>query len=241
MTALARELGLTKSVAHRLVRTLTSHGLLDQSSAYGTYSLGLRLIALARRASTRSTLSAVGHRHLERLAQATNEAVFLFVLRAQRSVCVDVVDLSLHVRSVVQLGDTIALHAGAGGKAILAFQSEHLVSSVLTEPLTRYTDRTIIDREAMLAECRKIRAQGWALSEGEVTPGTASVGAPIRDHAGHVVASICINIPSESTALDESNPMVQAVVDAAATLSQDLGYDPRTEVTEDAPLQESAE
>ena len=45
----------------------------------------------------------------------------------------------------------------------------------------------------LLAETRQ---RGHATEDGEVTPGLASVAAPVLDHNGHPVAGVAVTFPS---------------------------------------------
>lgn len=224
VTELSRELGLGKSVTHRLLQTLTAGGLVEQIADRGTYVLGMELVRIARAAARRTTLGAVAHRHLEKLANRAQDAALLTVLRSHRYLCIDVVNQTHHIVSVVQLGDTVGLHAGAGGKVILAFQPQSFRDEVLAEPLVRYTDQTICDKAALEADLKIIRQVGYAVSDSEVTPGSASVAAPIRDHEGRVIASV--NVTTSSFRMREIGleRYRKLVVAAAQDISADLGY-----------------
>ncbi|MFC7550257.1 IclR family transcriptional regulator [Plantactinospora sp. GCM10030261] len=224
VTELARELGLGKSATHRLLQTLTAGGLVEQVSDRGTYVLGMELVRIARAAARRTTLGAVAHRHLESLSHRAEDAALLTVLRNHRYICTDVVNVTRHIVSVVQLGDTVGLHAGAGGKAILAFQPPWFRDEVLAEPLVRYTDQTICDPAVLQAELEAVRQSGVAYSDSEVTPGSASVAVPIRDAEGRVIASVNVTTSSfrmREVGLDHYRRLVRG---AASDISADLGY-----------------
>ncbi|MFF5260550.1 IclR family transcriptional regulator [Actinomadura viridis] len=224
VTELSRELGLGKSTTHRLLQTLAAGGLVEQVAERGTYVLGMELVRIARAAARRTTLGAVAHPHLAELAERTQDAVLLTVLRGHRYLCVDVVNEAHHIISVVQLGDTVGLHAGAGGKAILAFQPTAFRSLVLGEPLVHYTDQTIRSPEELEAELDSVRRNGYAFSDGEVTAGSASIAAPIRDADGRVIASV--NATTSSSRMRELGieRYRDPVLEAAHNISADLGY-----------------
>jgi DNA-binding IclR family transcriptional regulator len=224
VTELSQDLGLGKSVTHRLLQTLVAGGLVEQIADRGTYVLAMELIHIARAAARRTALGAVAHRHLEKLANRAEGTALLTVLRSQRCLYIDVVEPIQHIDFVVQLGDTVGLHAGAGGKAILAFQPPSFRDEVLAKPLARYTDQTICDKAELEAELAIVRQCGHAKSDSEVTPGCASVAAPIRDHGGSVIASVTVTTSSlrmREIGLDRYRHLV---VGTAQDISADLGY-----------------
>jgi len=47
---------------------------------------------------------------------------------------------------------------------------------------------------ALLVETRQ---RGYAMEDGEVTPGFASVAAAVRDHTGHPAAGVAVTFPSD--------------------------------------------
>ncbi len=90
-------------------------------------------------------------------------------------------------------------HLTASGRAILAHLSAAQVRAL-------YPDRAaFVDRHGLgpgtpsalrtlLAETRQ---RGYAVEEGEVTPGFASVAGAVLDHNGHPVAGIAVTYPSD--------------------------------------------
>jgi DNA-binding IclR family transcriptional regulator len=130
---------------------------------------------------------------LERLHESTGETVFLCVRRGNQAVCVDRIAGSRVALLELGLGGSMPLHLGAAPRAILAFESEGSWESYLAEAtLEPGTAVAPHDRTGLLAELRATRARGYALSDEDVTPGIASIGAPIFDHAGQVQGSLSI-------------------------------------------------
>jgi len=221
---LGRALDLPASVLHRLVRTLVDAAFLEQPTPRGPYVLGPALTALAQTAERRRSLTGLAHQHLVALAEALGDAVDLCVLRGERYVCVDTVDDTNRARSAINVGDSMGLHAGAAGKAILAFQSESFIEHVLSGPLLRLTDRTLSERQALADELDQVRRRGYAESESEVTPGTCSIAAPIYNGAGEVVASINVFTTTERMTPARRRDTVARLLPAAHELSKGLGH-----------------
>jgi DNA-binding IclR family transcriptional regulator len=70
----------------------------------------------------------------------------------------------------------------------------------------------------MLSETRR---RGYATEEGEVTPGYASVAAPVLDHNAHPVAGLAVTF-ADDAGTDPSS-LADDVRRAAAGLTQRLG------------------
>ena len=67
-----------------------------------------------------------------------------------------------------------------------------------------------------------VRRRGWAQSVGEREPGVASVSAPVRGAGNRVVAAVSVSGPIERLSRAPGRMHAQAVIDAAARLTEAL-------------------
>ena len=116
------------------------------------------------------------------------------------------------------------LHCSAHGKALLAFAPPGLVEEVLSSPLERFTCATGTDPEALARELEKIRQDGYALDAGGYIEQLIGVAAPVRDHAGAVVASVGIVAPSQRVEADRLESLVSLVLETAGGISRAIGW-----------------
>ncbi|WP_169806597.1 IclR family transcriptional regulator [Microtetraspora malaysiensis] len=219
---LAKHLGMHKAVTHRIVRSLEARQFLEQAEARGSYSLGSAAVALGRAAGRRAPRTAA-RRHLIRLAEQTGEVVLFYTLRGHRYVCVERLDINAETAVTVEIGDTIGLNAGAG-KTLLAFQDERFIQEVLAAPQPRYTDRTPTDPAVIHDMLDRIRAEGVWISEGEITPHTVGVSAPVWDTEGSVRYCVCVTVLERAVDERRLASLSAAVQDTATAVSQSLGY-----------------
>lgn len=224
LSDLARHLDLNKAVVYRIVRSLEQRGFLEQPEERGPYLLGPAAIALGRSVKSKSLVT-VARRHLVRAAESTGEVALLYSMRGHRYLCVDRLDVNSDTEVTVEVGDTIGLHAGAG-KSILAFQHERFVDEVLSSPLSRYTKGTPVEPERIREMLTRIQEAHHWVSNGEITPNTVGISAPVRDSKGRVKYAFCISVDAPGGQLDPArlDYLVSAVVDTAASISQSLGY-----------------
>ncbi len=224
ITDLAHVTGLPKSTTHRLVTALVNEGLLVQDEDSHKYALSLRITALGA-----SILGSHGVRKSARpilmeLRDQTRESVHLAVLEGMEIVIIDTEDSYFFVRAVNVPGQHLAAHAVSTGKVLLAYQWEFQLQEMLSKVnLTRYTDRTITDPRQLLEELRRVRTQGYAISNGELEEGIDAVAAPIFDHLNSVVAAVSIGGPSERCQ-PKQGELIAAVVRAGQLISQTLRY-----------------
>ena len=166
---IATAIGLHRSVAYRLVRTLEQHRLVERDAA-GGYAPGVGLAALAR--SVRRTLQSVALPELTGLANALRMTAFLVVRDGAEAVTIASVEpraASAHV--AYQPGNRHPVDRGAPGLALL----------MPGEPAAG-------DREAL----RQARERGWAQSDGEVIPGLRSVAVPVPGAGASAAAALAV-------------------------------------------------
>lgn len=224
VTELARVLGMTKSAVHRLLHTLVSTGFLARGDGPGSYTLGIELVRIAWQAERRNPLVQIARPYLRDLAQRTGDSMTLAVLRDHKGLYADIVEGTHQMRFAVSVGDELQLHAGAGGKVLLAFQPADVLDEILSGPLAAYTPETITDPDRLRPHLHEVRRRGYAYSNGEVTPGTRSIAAPVLSGSGSVVAALIVTALEVRIPVSKVAELSALVCVAAGKLSTQLGY-----------------
>jgi DNA-binding IclR family transcriptional regulator len=218
-------LKLHKSVAHRVLATMTKAGVFTKDAQTERYSLSMMVSALARRAERRSSLARVARPHLLELAERCQETVSLSVVSGASGLILDSIDSSQSMRFTVHPGESFLLHAGCVGKVLLAYQPKDFVDRVLSvTPLPRYTDQTLIVPAALRTELARIRRAGVGFSDSEMTPGARSVGAPVWNYDDGIAACVAISAPAFRLERDAVRRFNQMVLATAERVSRALGY-----------------
>jgi DNA-binding IclR family transcriptional regulator len=225
--ALARRLGLSPTIVQRLVTSLAGRNYIEKNGDTQRYRLGHRALALAASGEGAFDYLAAARRELERLAHDHHLNGFVSVLRGGRAIYLLAVQADGPVAIKVSPGSEMPLHSTSAGKVLLAALSDGEARKVLgARKLAAITPHTITDPAMLIASLAKVRRQGYALVNEENIPGVLSVGAPIRDRSGTVVAALSVAFPkyldSELT-LASVEPLVSA---AALRISRLLGMPP---------------
>ena len=101
------------------------------------------------------------------------------------------------IRAFHRPGSHGALHASSLGKAIMSTLPEKAVTEVLQRVgLRRFTERTIVDPNVLLADLDATRKRGWAIDNEERADGMRCVGAPVFNEHGEAVGAISISGPT---------------------------------------------
>ena len=188
---IARRTGINESSISRILATLASGGLVEHLPSTGRYRLGVGIMRLATAASERLDIRTLARPHLEELAQRTRETVTLSVPGTREAMTLDFVQSPLSVRSVAEVGRASAAHATAVGKIFLAHGG-----SLPGGQLKRFTDRTIVDKDALAVDVSRIAERGWAQAVGEREDDLNAVAAPVLDPAGRLAAILGVQGPA---------------------------------------------
>ena len=181
LTEVAAALGLNKSTAHRVLRSLQYMGYVRQEPADGQYELTLRIAGLSGRLMERMDVIALVRPHLQRLMQATGETVHFVKREGAELVYIDKVEaLTNRIRMVSRIGSRLPFYRSAVGKAIAAGMAPDEVRALWAGcPIERATPNTITDVDAFLCELDMVRRRGYAVDDEENEQGVRCVGASL--------------------------------------------------------------
>lgn len=221
---LARTSGIDKSAVSRLFAQLEELGIVEKSVLSGRYTVGARLSAIAARVYQRSSLWGTAEPVVRQLAHDFNETCYLTIRDGAAVVFQHKVDCDRPIRYVIELGRVASLHAGAGGRAILAGlpldEADRLIE---TMSLRSVTSRTITDPAELRQKVTEDRERGYSVSVGERVVGGMAIGAPFFEGDGTCGGSIVFTCPLERYDPSRTEEIAAAVVAAARELSLRLG------------------
>jgi IclR family KDG regulon transcriptional repressor len=211
--------GASKSSLYRMIAALQDMGMVRHDPDTGRYSLGLGLWSILAPALAELDARKISYPVLQDLHRKTGGSTFFVILLRDQAV------LSARVlpREGVVVNElaitTTHFHANTVGKLLLAYKSPAMVETV---ELPRITEHTITDRATLRCEIEEIKKQGFALNRGETDPTWWSVAAPVRDFRGEVMGALALMLPVDRRT--ELFDHIQDVIDAASTVSRQLGY-----------------
>ncbi|AJE87102.1 IclR family transcriptional regulator [Streptomyces albus] len=227
----AEHLGVHKSTALRLLRTLHEHGFVYRQSDQ-RYRLGARLFALAQEAMESLDVREIAHPHLVRLNEACGHTVHLAVHEEGEVLYIDKVDSRYPVRMYSRIGKPVALTVAAVAKVLLSDLPEaerRTLAEGLDYPL--YTPRSTPHAAAFLKELAAVREQGWATDLGGHEESINCVAAPIRGADGRTVAAMSVSTPHVVIPRDELLALLPLVRRTADAISGEFSGRPPTKDT----------
>ncbi|MBT0566536.1 IclR family transcriptional regulator [Williamsia sp. CHRR-6] len=227
LAEIAAAVGVVKSTAHGLVRTLVAGGMLDQDADTGRYRLADDPFGPRRNLWDVNEIRSRALNWTDALASRSTLATQVTVVRGG---VVRVVHDVLATRGAgarpLMTGATVPAHAGALGRVHLAYDA-HLARSVSRSPLAAHTHRTIVDAGVLAGELARVRDTGWAVAIGDLVHDQATVAAPIRDAGGTVMAAVGVMGAVDDICGRGEMPrtaLVDNVIAAARSISRELGH-----------------
>jgi len=226
VTELSKRLKLHKNNVFRLLATLESRGYIEQNRATENYRLGIRCLQLGQSYVQHMGLLRQARPILAELVRQVRETTYVAVLRRGAIVPVEVVEAERPVRITSQLGEALPLHCTAAGKAYLAFEAEDEQRALLPDGLQRFTERTLVDRPALLQQLRTIAQTGYAVDMGEHVDDLRALAVPIRDYTRSVVGTLAVAGPAYRLQAERiEKELAGIVLKAGRELSNRLGFD----------------
>lgn len=193
ITEVAERLGVAKSTALALARTLASAGLLRSVDPGPRYVLGLDLLRLGDLVRQQTSIAEVGLPTLRDLSAVTGMTARLAINQTGYPVFLERIDGEGSIRFHAPLGQREEPHATAAGKAILAYLEGTAVRTLLSEAgMARYTPKTVTDADALMSELEQVRNDGYALDDEEEAEGVISVGAAFFDHQSSCIGALSV-------------------------------------------------
>lgn len=222
---LSTSLGFSPATVQRILQVLKSYEFVRQDRHTRQYFVGNIFYRFLENLNSSNNLSRIGRRFMEEVALSTLETVHLNIIQDKIRICIDSIESPRELKAGMPIGSQSPLYAGASAKCLLAFSEEEFTTGYLnTAVLEPFTEETIIRRDTLCRELKKINKQGYALSLGERTPGIGSLSAPVFNYKGRILASLSLAIPEiRFKQEDHLSNCINVLTGAAKSFSKAMG------------------
>jgi IclR family pca regulon transcriptional regulator len=222
IAALADLVGISRSTTHRYATTLVALGYLEQDTKR-KYRLSTRAAGPGSAAIAAVRLQVHARAVLEELREQTGHTVSMGVLDGTRVIYVyrlfghrpgqHAIDAGLGV------GANVPVYCTALGKVLLASLSDAECREVLAGlRLTRHGPRTIVDKDALVAELDRISPRGVVVSDEEMVRGARSIALLVPRPSGEHQLAVDVTVPSSTYTVEQLVKQVGPHIERAARL-----------------------
>lgn len=202
LTEVARRAGISAAAARRFLHTLETIEYVRSDGR--NFSLTPRVLELGYSFLSSLTTPQIMRPHLERLANSINESVSAAVLSGSDIVYIARASAHRVMKISISVGTRFPAYATSMGRVLLAqLPDTELFEAVESARPSAFTAQTLTTPADIAAEVARVRAQGWALINGELEEGLRSLAVPVRDITGNAVAAI--NVAANAAGLPLKN------------------------------------
>jgi DNA-binding IclR family transcriptional regulator len=231
-TAVAGELGLPRSTTYHLLAELAKAGFVTHLPEDRRYGLGVAAFEVGSAYLRHDPLERLARPLLHRLVARIGRTAHLGVLHGPETLYLVREQPERPQTLVTDVGVRLPAQLPASGRAMLgrlpAAQVRALFPSAAT--FVNRTGRGPTDLPSLRRLLAIERRRGWAVEDGHVTAGYASVAAPVLDHGDRPVAAISVTFrhecPAEHDCGQDWPDLATDVLAAAAELSTRIGHRP---------------
>ena len=228
--ALARDLGLPRSTTYHLLAELEAAGFVVHLAEERTWGLGVSAFDLGAAYERQAPLARLAAPVLARLVDDVRHTAHLAVLHGREVLYLVEQRAPGRPPLVTDVGVRLPAHLTASGRALLADLPAAHVRALFPDA-SAFTRRHGTGPGSPTALRRLLvdaRARGYAVEDGEVTPGYASVATAVHDHAGHPVAGVAVTYPTDEPAGGPADAvaLARAVKAAAGVLERRISGRP---------------
>jgi DNA-binding IclR family transcriptional regulator len=189
-------LGIPKSTAHGIAKTLEECRVLQRDPVSDNYRLGAVAFQLGYIARSNIDLSRHALPLMENLLDETQQIIYLAIPYEGLVLYIEALYPPRRKVRYSVAGRTAYMHCTGLGKAMLSQMSVEEVDSVIERHgLVRLTDNTIVERESLLEELRLSRSRGYAIDARESDPMIACVAVPFRTMSGQIGGAVSVSGP----------------------------------------------
>jgi len=218
-------LGLNKTTALRLLRTLAAERMARRDATTGRYYLDVGLwLSSAHAVEEALSFRSAAQALLAALAKETGATAFIMIpdLVGRRMVPTlwALPDRPVRMDPSATTIQMQSMHANAGGKCYLAGLSDDELLDWVSRGMPKLTPNTLATLEELRPELAQVRTQGYALNRQENALGSSGLAVPIRDRSGEVVASLSFAVMPEELTEANLRKWVPQLLQASARLSQ---------------------
>ncbi|WP_410216656.1 HTH-type transcriptional regulator BhcR [Paracoccus sp. (in: a-proteobacteria)] len=221
LSEVAEHAGQPPSTVHRVLHTLATRGMVESDPSTQAWNIGPQAFRLGSAFMRRSGIVERARPILRALMEDTGETANLGILQGDAVLFLSQVETQETIRAFFPPGTRSPLHASGIGKALLAFGRPQ--APIRSGSLARFTDKTIVEPDALQADLARIRQRGFSFDDEERTRGMRCIAAPVFDLTGEAIAGVSVSGPTHRIGSEHVKTLGAMVAAAAASLTEAMG------------------
>ncbi|MFS2072746.1 IclR family transcriptional regulator [Pseudomonas sp. CT11-2] len=218
---IAERMGLSRATVYRYVKDLCDAGLLTRVDA-GHYGLGPRIIELDWMMRQYDPILVAGRELMHELSEETGLAVFASVFYDGHIINTYIAEPTDTYRFAFGRGQPLPFFRGAQSKVLIAFQKGRRLQRLYEEHLANSPDNPY-DWASFSKATKKIRKDGYCLTQDELNLGLTGIAAPIINREiDEVVGSLSAVGSSQSFKLLRQETVIDMVMETTRRIAENM-------------------
>ncbi|MGO6705285.1 IclR family transcriptional regulator [Rhizobium leguminosarum] len=186
---------LDRATVRRSLLTLAELGYADYDGKF--FTLTPKILRLGHAYLSATPLPALLQPHLDQLSEKAGQSASASVLDGTDIVYIARASQRRVMSINLTPGSRLPSYCASMGRVLLAALGESEARAILARSeLKQNTPNTKTDPEELIAEFRRVRAEGYAIIDQELEIGLCSIAVPIDNDRGETVAAINIGAPA---------------------------------------------
>ncbi len=199
---ISQKLDINRTTTHRILVEFQKNYMVVQNIDQ-KYSIGPELYHIGSKYLYKTKGFNVIKEVVERIAIQLKQNIGYTIIEKGKIMNLYESELTMPVKITYEHGSFFPIHCGAYGKTIMAnykspIEIEQIVRNTV---LVSKTEKTITDPDLLIAEYRKIRMQGYGISDEENMKGAYGIGVPVFKEDGTIHG--CIGLAALKSSFDE--------------------------------------
>ena len=222
VTEVAQRLGIPKSSASRLLKSMHQAGFLARTGAVPRYQVGDLILEVTRFHRMNSSLIARTVDAVTAISEETGHAGYVSVLDGADIIVVRPIPGRHFLRVVTPTGTRMPAFGTAIGRALLARLDDDQVRALHPPrlPAAPKSPQTVVD---LLRRLEEVRRCGWSEAVNETIPGVGSVAVCVTDPATLETIGMCVSYSAPMVTPVERQRIIHLLVTAARTIARTVG------------------
>lgn len=193
-TLLAEKTGLNRTTIHRILQDLIDFDVVMKNESTKTYRTGPNIYRMGlvylHNVNFRNKLEEI----LNMISQESKESVGLAIRDEEKIISLYEIEIFQPLKMNYKPGLFYPMNRGCYGKCLMAYYDQDRVKELLySQKFEKISKNTLTEPEEILEEYRKIREQGFVISDEEAFDYAMAVGIPIFDSKGNVTTCVAIS------------------------------------------------
>jgi DNA-binding IclR family transcriptional regulator len=192
LTDIANHTKLTKPTVYRLLKTLEELLMVTQDPTTHQYYLGPLINQIASNPETNHHyLITCALAELRQLWESSGETVELNIMVGVQYRRIYEIPSRYELKVVAGPDPVGPIFVGATAKVLLSqLDDADLKAALKNIRISHVTEHSVTDKKELIAQAKKIREQGYAISHGERIEGALCISAPVKGYFWPVALSV---------------------------------------------------